>query len=402
MNYMLRKISFISIFIILLLLSFSGAAQTLHKQDVKLAYDVSFDMNFDNRVFYRSGFSNSMTIFGARLTPSVGFSVSQSRNIQHKVMLGIDIMKDFGSSPVSVSIAGDSSPETSEALTNKALFREMLLYYRLDRKSGNNRFLLNAGIFPRSEMKEYYSEAFYSDSLRFYDNNLEGLLMRLERPAASFELGCDWMGQYGTDRRERFMVFSAGHGAVTSFLSMGYAAYMYHFASSDKVHGVVDNVLVNPYMKFDFAHMAGLQCCHLRLGWLQSMQNDRVHVGHYVYPYGGEVDMEVRKWNVGLRNDIFIGTDMMPYYNSHDAGGYKYGSRLYMGDPFYRVYDNAKGGIGTYDRFEAYYEPEIGSYLKLRIRAVFHFNNMKYSGTQQMVQLRFDLQELMKRTNKRI
>lgn len=73
-----------------------------------------------------------------------------------------------------------------------------------------------------------------------------------------------------------------------------------------------------------------------------------------------------------------------------------------MGDPFYRVYDDAKGGIGTYDRFEAYYEPEIGSYLKLRIRAVFHFNNMKYSGTQQMVQLRFDLQELMKRTNKRI
>jgi hypothetical protein len=195
MNYMLRKISFISIFIILLLLSFSGAAQTLHKQDVKLAYDVSFDMNFDNREFYRSGFSNSMTIFGARLTPSVGFSVSQSRNIQHKVMLGIDIMKDFGSSPVPVSIAGNGSPETSEALNNKALFREMLLYYRLDRKSGNNRFLLNAGIFPRSEMKEYYSEAFYSDSLRFYDNNLEGLLMRLERPAASFELGCDWMGQ---------------------------------------------------------------------------------------------------------------------------------------------------------------------------------------------------------------
>ena len=117
---MLRKISFISIFIILLLLPFSGAAQTLHKQDVKLAYDVSFDMNFDNREFYRSGFSNSMTIFGARLTPSVGFSVSQSRNIQHKVMLGIDIMKDFGSSPVSVSIAGDTSPETSKALNNKA------------------------------------------------------------------------------------------------------------------------------------------------------------------------------------------------------------------------------------------------------------------------------------------
>ena len=37
---------------------------------VRLAYDVDFKMNFDNREFYRSSFSNSMTIFGARLTPS--------------------------------------------------------------------------------------------------------------------------------------------------------------------------------------------------------------------------------------------------------------------------------------------------------------------------------------------
>lgn len=401
MYFMLRKISFISIFVLLALQSFPGTAQTLNKQDVNLAYNVGFDMNFDNREFYRSGFSRSMTIFGARLTPAVGVSVSQNRNIRHKVMLGIDIMKDFGASPISSSIAGAGSSETSMGLNNRDLFREMLLYYRLDRKSGDSRFSLNAGIFPRNEMKEYYSEAFFSDSLRFYDNNLEGLLLRLERPSASFELGCDWMGQYGTDRRERFMVFSAGHGDVTSFLSMGYAAYMYHFASSDNVHGVVDNVLLNPYMKFDFARMTGLQSFYLRLGWLQSMQHDRVHVGHYVFPYGGEIDMDLRKWNVGIRNDLFIGTDMMPYYNSQDAGGFKYGTRLYMGDPFYRIYDDGKGGIGTYDRFEAYYEPKTGSYLKLRVSAVFHFNNMKYSGTQQMVQLRFDLQELMKRKNRR-
>ena len=243
---MSRKIYFICIFVLLSFYVVPGTAQTIRKENVDLAYDVSFDMNFDNREFYRSDFSRSMTIFGARLTPAVGVSVSQNRNIRHKVMLGIDIMKDFGASPISSSIVGAGSSETSMGLNNRDLFREMLLYYRLDRKSGDSRFSLNAGIFPRNEMKEYYSEAFFSDSLRFYDNNLEGLLLRLERPSASFELGCDWMGQYGTDRRERFMVFSAGHGDVTSFLSMGYAAYMYHFASSDNVHGVVDNVLLNP------------------------------------------------------------------------------------------------------------------------------------------------------------
>ena len=96
MYFMLRKISFISIFVLLALQSFPGTAQTLNKQDVNLAYNVGFDMNFDNREFYRSGFSRSMTIFGARMTPAVGVSVSQNRNIRHKVMLGIDIMKDFG------------------------------------------------------------------------------------------------------------------------------------------------------------------------------------------------------------------------------------------------------------------------------------------------------------------
>jgi hypothetical protein len=88
---------------------------------------------------------------------------------------------------------------------------------------------------------------------------------------------------------------------------------------------------------------------------------------------------------------------MMPYYNNYDMGGIKYGSNLYMGDPFYRVHDDGKTGFGTYDRLEAYYEPNIGSYLKLRVAAVFHFNNMSYSGTQQMVGLKFDLHGLMGR-----
>ena len=100
--------------------------------------------------------------------------------------------------------------------------------------------------------------------------------------------------------------------------------------------------------------------------------------------------------------DLFFGTDMMPYYNMKDGGGFKYGSRLYMGDPFYRVFDDGNSVIsnGTYDRFEVYYEPVIGSYIKIRVAAIFHFNNLKYSGTQQMVTLGFDLQELLGRKNK--
>ena len=401
MSFMNRIYKLTSL-IFLLFVTLDMPAKVTDRKDVRFAYDVAFDMNFDNREFYKSNFSRSMTIFGARLTPSVGLSVTQRDDMKHKIMIGVDVMKDFGASPVPEHIAGGTSPETMKSLNHKDLFREIILYYRLDRKSGKNDFSLTAGIFPRSSLKGCYSEAFFSDSLRFYDNNLEGLLLQLDRPKAHFELGCDWMGQYGADRREKFMIFSSGEGYPVPFISLGYAAYMYHFASSDAVHGVVDNILVNPYVKADFSPVTGLQSLTLRAGWLQSMQHDRANVGHYVFPHGAEIDLDIKNWNVGIRNDFFFGTDMMPYYNMKDGGGFKYGSRLYMGDPFYRVFDDGNSVIsnGTYDRFEVYYEPVIGSYIKIRVAAIFHFNNLKYSGTQQMVTMGFDLQELLGRKNK--
>ena len=45
---------------------------------VKPAYDVSFEMDFDNRENV-SSLSPSMTIFGARLTPAVGIAVEGLR-----------------------------------------------------------------------------------------------------------------------------------------------------------------------------------------------------------------------------------------------------------------------------------------------------------------------------------
>ena len=98
------------------------------EKSLKFAYDVDFEMNFDNREFYRSAFSRSMTI--------------------------------------------------------------MTLY---------------AGIFPRRNMADRYSGAFFSDSLKFYDNNLEGILLKFKHPKAEFEIGCEWMGQYS-------MIFTSGEG----------------------------------------------------------------------------------------------------------------------------------------------------------------------------------------------
>ena len=83
--------------------------------------------------------------------------------------------------------------------------------------------------------------------------------------------------------------------------------------------------------------------------------------------------------------------NLMPYYNSKDAGGDKYGDRLYFGDPFYRMHDDGRVGTGAYDRVEVFYEPHLGKYLQIRIGARFHFHGARYSGCQQVVSLKFNL-----------
>lgn len=382
-------------YIFILLALFSASVSAKEKPKASFAYDVDFEMNFDNREFARSRFTPSMTIFGARLTPQVGLSLVEGNGAAHRLMVGIDVMKDFGASPVSELIAGGKTAETDLKQNNLGLFRELTLYYNFKKKISKTDMEIYAGIFPRRAMEGEYSQAFFSDSLKFYDNNLEGLLLKFTRPKAYFEVGCDWMGQYGTARRERFMIFTAGEGRVLPFMSLGYAGYMLHYANSSQVKGLVDNILLNPYARFDFARQSGLQELSLRIGWLQAMQRDRIYVGAFIFPFGGEFDQHVRNWNVGIHNRMFLGYDMMPYYNNIDSAGLKYGPELYFGDPFYRVHDNGAQGVGFYDRLEVYYQPGLSDWLDLKVSALFHFNGTHYSGCQQMVGLRFNLSELL-------
>ena len=376
---------YLYLFILLMLCCFADVSQASEpttdstKVKVGFVYDLDFDMQFDNREFDGTSYTSSMTVFGARVTPAVGVGLQQKNGTKHRLMVGIDIMKDFGS-----------------ARKNSELFDEITLYYDVQKQIGKTGFEMVAGVFPRRYAEGSYSQAFYSDSLRFYDNNLEGLLLKFSRPKAYFEIGCDWMGMYDTYSRERFQIFSSGEGRVLPFLSLGYAASLYHFSFSGVSVGVVDNALVNPYLRFDMASMTDMQTLAVRLGWLQALQNDRANVGHYVFPGGAEVVMEVQKWNVGLRNDMFIGTDIMPYYNTVDNAGYKYGNVLYMGSPFYRVWDDGRDGIGLADRLEVYYAPKFGApYLDMKVSAIFHFDGEKYCGCRQMVSLNFNLEKLL-------
>lgn len=356
---------------------------------VRFAYDLCFDFNFDNREFNEGAFKNSMTVFGARLTPSVGVDVRQNSTFSHRLMAGIDIMKDFGASPVPVSLTSDpSAPESSPKLNNAALFREITFYYKMEARFEKTRMNLHAGIFPRRFCNSRYPDAFRSDSLDFYDNNIEGLLLTFQRENASYEVGCDWIGQYGAFRRERFQIFTSGKALVASPLSLGWFAVMDHYACSGMVGGVFDNILVNPYACLDFAKWTGMQELSLTLGWMQALQQDRQLVGSYVFPFGGEASLRAKNWNVLLEYRLFAGRNLMPYYDSYDAAGIKYGNNLYLGDPLYRS--------PFYNRIELRYEPVLWDSLKITAGVVAHFCGRSFAGWQQKVGIVFDLERLVK------
>ena len=78
------SIAFVSLFMI------QGAfAQEKDSSKVSFAYDLDFQMQFDNREFYRSNFTPSMTIFGARVSPYLGIAVNQNKATRHRFMAGI-------------------------------------------------------------------------------------------------------------------------------------------------------------------------------------------------------------------------------------------------------------------------------------------------------------------------
>jgi len=377
----MHRFKHIFLYIILLAAAAVQVSGQTRRETVRFEYDLDFEMNFDNREFYKSDFSESMTIFGAILTPSFGIGVNQGKGLTHRLMAGIDIMKDFG-----------------DSLAPKDLLREVTIYYNMEKTFRRSEFTMYAGIFPRKTMEGRWGEAFFSDSLTFYDNNLEGLLLKLRRPKAYFELGADWMGMTGEYRRERFMIFSSGQGRVLPYTHLGYSAYVYHYAGSRKVRGVVDNMLLNPYLTIDLSRLLGIQDFNITAGWIQALQNDRKNIGTYTFPGGGELDIEVRNWDVGVRNRLYIGHDLMPLYNKLDAGGFKYGNEnLYLGDPFYRVNDRGEHKVGSYDRLEIFYAPKVGNCVSISIKAVLHFNELKYSGFQQMVGVKFNIQEMINR-----
>lgn len=347
------------IFLTTVLLTFALPLAARQKPDVKFEYDVNFEYKFDNREFdYSSGrYTPSCTINSVLLTPSVGLGIRQNDKVDHRLMLGVDIRKDIGTG------------------TDWNIIKELTLYYDLRATLKKGRIEGVAGIFPRSFLEGDYSEALYSDSLKFEDRNLEGLLIKYRSKKLYAELGLDWMGRAGYDRKERFNVLGSVRWNILDWMGIGMDASFYHYAGSQIAPGVVDNNIINPYIRFDLAKQTGMQELSLKAGALATYQRDRERTDKVLFPCGGEAVITARRWNVCLQNTTYFGSNLQVYYDDRDLGGNKYGSMLYFGLPFYR---------GFYDRLELVWKPHIADWLVLQLGARAHFSKDGFLGWQQV------------------
>ena len=370
------------IFALLLLsaLSFPAVAQ-------KFDWNINFDYNFSNYEYDRSSeiFEDSYTLHAARITPEAGVLIKQSPSVFHRVRAGVDIFKQMG-----------------EGLSIPNLFKELVFYYDVEAAFRNGgRFEALAGSFPRRYSDGDYNWLLFDDDNLFFDNNIEGILLKYHNRHIFAELGLDWPGMLGDDshpvRRERFQVFSAGLWNFAGPFSLGWIGSFYHFACSPFSPNVVDNHMLNTSLEWTpFSMMDDLK---ITAEGVFTYQCDRHHGMDLRFPMGFLSRQMVAKWGVVIDNRFYFGDDLMPFFDTAYSG-LSYGKDLYMADlSFHTRLDHP----GWSDFVSLKYEPKIADFLNLSVSLSFFFGEPPsascpvFRGWQQSIALRANLDALRPR-----
>ena len=361
MNLMSLKRPFLS-------LCFVAAVAGASAQQIVAGVD--FATRFDNREYAGNTFDHSQTLFSARLTPRVGIEWAE----KNRLVVGVEMLQNFGQHN------GEREPFLSDV--------KPLMYYRFR----TDRVQAAAGIFDRSELEGDYPTAFFSDSTRFYHNRLSGFLGRYrstERRDTYIELALDWEGMLGETTREKFRILSAGRYSFDKGFYFGYAFSLFHFAMSETVDNVSDNLLLNPYVGWQFNAYFDFD---VRANLLLAPQRGRSLDNRWQTPCGGQLDITLRAWGgVKLANNLYVGKNLQPlrYAVADPATGLTYGTDgLYAGESFYattkHIYNRTWLG---YER--RFFRDTVG--IEAGIVLQYDGTGM---GTQQVVQLSVNLEKL--------
>lgn len=320
-----------------------------------------FTTRFDNREYTGTRFADaSETFFSARLTPQAGLRWDE----RNSLTVAVDLLQDFG----------DGAKFLTEAKPQ--------VFYQFH----SPKVLAAAGIFPREKLMGDYGEAFFDRSYLFYHNRISGVMGNYRSERGFVELAIDWEGMQSKTIREKFRILSAGRYEGERFYG-GYALSLLHYAkTSDPApeEGVVDNLLVNPFAGVRFNAYFDFD---IRLGYLQSLQRDRIAENGWVTPKGGMIDIRLSRWGLTLGNMLYAGQNLMPFYGT-------YGDALYANCVFFGTSDH------IYNRTEVSYDRRFfHDTLGVKAGIFFHYDG-KGMGTQQLLEVNVRLQKIFVKKEK--
>ena len=271
---------------------------------VSFAYDTDFLLYFDNREYDGTPGQRSQTIFGVRLAPEIGVKIADSTEAVHKLMAGVSYNQPFGASWGKITV-------------------KPTIYYRIETKG----FDINLGFVPYKYLKETLPEYILSDTISYYNSNLQGALFQYESKYGFASLMADWRGMYSYETREAFRVIATGQYKYKGLQIGGYAM-LNHLANSEQEFGVYDDIMLNPYVGFNIAeYIQPIDSFNIRIGYIGGFQRERsTETSYFTHAVNAELFF---RWRfLGLKQSVYYGNSLYPLYE-------KQKTTLNMGDPWY-------------------------------------------------------------------
>lgn len=277
----------------------------------ELAYDVDLFFNFDNYESH-SAYRESGTVFGVRLTPTIGVAYRDSIVGSHRLMAGVSYIQPFG-----------SSWRDAKVLPT--------VYYHFSKQG----FSSYVGFVPYDALMDQLPDYLMSDSMRFMYPNIQGALFQYADRRGAIEAFIDWRGMMSDTVREAFRIIGTGRGFLYRDSHheayLGGRAMLNHLSHSEKVLGVCDDITLQPMVGYRFVSgekRVRAWDARAEVGYLFSWQRDR-RADYSALSHGLLAEAELRWWFLGLKETLYCGGNAMSLYP-------KYGILLNQGDPNYQ------------------------------------------------------------------
>ena len=131
--------------------------------------------------------------------------------------------------------------------------------------------------------------------------------------------------------------------------------------------------------------------------YIQTLQRDRANEDKFQTPMGGMLQLKMEKWGVYLDEQLYLGSDLLPYYSSYrsEAFPFGYGADLYASERFF----GTDGGVYN-DTRVGYNRTFFDDTLKVNAYIAMQYDGQIW-GTKQVVQLSVRLLKDISLTKKR-